>query len=982
MVLTTASTGAALVNGTTYNVQLKAKNSQLGQATPSTSATPNIAPGAPTINSITTSDRQLSVAFTEGSNSGSAITKYQYSTDGGSTWRDRSAGTVSSPIVITTTSSSNATLVNGTSYSIKIRAFNTMGGTESTDVSAIPNVIPGPVTNLSGTSGDAQVSLTWTAPSGSTVTDYVIEYSSNGVSYTTFSDSVSATASLTVTGLTNGTAYTFRVTSLNGTSVGESTISSSITPRADQAALNWGTFSTSVAYQGTLTLSTTGGSGTGVVIYSVSAPSTCSIAINILTPGDAGSTCVVTATKVSDGAFNPISTTALTITVTRIAQATNLTFTNTNSVMYGNSITVKAVGGSGSGSISYSVSSAGTTGCSINSTTGVLSVNAAGTCRVAAEREASTNFLVSNSATQDITVTKASQSISFSSTIPSNPIAGDSYSVFGTSSVGLSVSFAITSGLCSISGGTVTFIGSGSCVITGSQAGSGQYLAADDIAQTIVVGQRNQVLRYSSETLSISSVEYGSSAFPMEATSTESSASISYSLGSGTTNSACTVTSSGLVSVEAVGVCQIQADSASTSAFAAASAIVHSFNVVPAPASSPFITSIGSGNASITLNFTPPSNTGGSSISAYQIVAIPQSGTGPTVSETGCLTTIGNGEATCTIRGLSNGVNYKVQVAAITAAGLGNYSALSNSILVYTNPSAVQSLRVTQLNAQLIINWTDPDSLGGGTFSEYRIFIKRSADDNYNQAEYFAVTDSTLQQYTANKLSPTGANLLNGTAYDIKVVTVTTANSAELTANTAVVNQIPRTVPDPPIFEEVIILGSDVVLTWKAPANDGGSPIVSYEATLGSQTCAFESSTDTFCTLPIPSVGGTFDYEVKALNAAGSSDPSSGSVQIGVAPTPSPTPTATKPSVAPSANSSSKVVPRKSLKPESPEQSFTPTPAPTAGSESQKPGSNRIQTTSGLGFATYFLCLIILISIICFIYFVLVRRHRKHRQSR
>lgn len=981
IVLTTTSTGAALVNGTTYNVQLKAKNSQLGQATPSTAASPNIAPGAPTINSITTSDRQLSVVFTEGTNTGSAVTKYQYSTDGGSTWRDRSAGTIASPIVIATTSSSNSNLVNGTSYSIKIRAFNTMGGTESTDVSATPNVIPGPVTNLFGTSGDAQVPLTWTAPSGSTVTDYVIEYSSNGVTYSTFSDSVGSTPSVTVTGLTNGTAYTFRVTSLNGTSVGESTTSSSITPRANQAALNWGTFSTSVAYQGTLTLSTTGGSGSGAVIYSASAQSTCSIASNILTPGDAGSTCVITATKISDGAFNPISTTALTITVTRIAQATNLTFTNANSVMYGNSLTVKAVGGSGSGTIAYSVSSAGTTGCSINSTTGVLSVSAAGTCRVAAERAASTNFVASNSATQDITVTKASQSISFSSTIPSNPIAGDTYTVTGSSSAGLTVSFAVTSGLCSINGSTVTFNGSGSCVIKGTQAGSGQYLAANDIAQTIVVGQRNQVLRYTNTTLDISSVLFGSPAFPMEATSSESNAIIIYSLGSSTTNSACTVSSSGLVSIDAVGVCQIQADSASTSAYAAASAIVHSFNVVPAPASSPFVTSIGSGNASITLNFTPPSNTGGSSISAYQIVAIPQSGSGPTVSESGCLTTTVNGEATCTIRGLSNGVNYKVQVAAITAAGVGNYSALSNSLLVYTNPSAVQSLRVTQLNAQLIINWTDPDSLGGGTFSEYRIFIKRSVDANYNQTEYFAITDGTLHQFTANKVSPTGVNLLNGTAYDIKVVTVTTANSSELTANTAVVNQIPRTVPDAPVFEDALILGSDLVLTWQAPTNDGGSPIVSYDAILGSQTCNFVSATDTFCTLPAPAIGGTYNYQVRALNAAGSSDAASGSVQIGMTPTTSAAPETSLTNIAPSSKStSSVVVTRKSTKPTkrtSPEPTLVPTSAPSSVGESEKPQAQQISSATGSGYGVYSLYLFALLSIAFALYLVLVWRRRK-----
>jgi uncharacterized repeat protein (TIGR02543 family) len=95
------------------------------------------APGAPTITGITTSSGQLSVAFTAGSNTGTSITKYQYSTDGGSTWRDRASGTTASPLVISTISgAANSSLVNGTSYPVQIRAFNTVAGTASSTTSA------------------------------------------------------------------------------------------------------------------------------------------------------------------------------------------------------------------------------------------------------------------------------------------------------------------------------------------------------------------------------------------------------------------------------------------------------------------------------------------------------------------------------------------------------------------------------------------------------------------------------------------------------------------------------------------------------------------------------------------------------------------------------------------------------------------------------------------------------------------------------
>ena len=95
---------------------------------------------------------------------------------------------------------------------------------------------PGAPTGVSGSAGVAQVSLTWTAPSangGYSITDYVIQYSSNsGSTWTTFNGrTASATASQVVTGLTNGTAYVFRVAAKTALGTGAySTQSASVTP--------------------------------------------------------------------------------------------------------------------------------------------------------------------------------------------------------------------------------------------------------------------------------------------------------------------------------------------------------------------------------------------------------------------------------------------------------------------------------------------------------------------------------------------------------------------------------------------------------------------------------------------------------------------------------------------------------------------------------------------------------------------------------
>lgn len=95
--------------------------------------------------------------------------------------------------------------------------------------------LPGAPTSVSVTAGNAQVSLTWTAPAtngGYAITDYTVQYSSNsGSSWTTFSRAASSATSATVTGLTNGTAYTFRVAAVTAIGAGSySTQSAVVTP--------------------------------------------------------------------------------------------------------------------------------------------------------------------------------------------------------------------------------------------------------------------------------------------------------------------------------------------------------------------------------------------------------------------------------------------------------------------------------------------------------------------------------------------------------------------------------------------------------------------------------------------------------------------------------------------------------------------------------------------------------------------------------
>lgn len=106
-----------------------------------------------------------------------------------------------------------------------------------------PDTEPSAPTSLNAVGENGQVALTWSAPSdgGSPITDYIIEYklSSSGT-WLTFSDGTSTSTSATVTGLTNNSAYDFRVKAVNsiGTSVASSTDSATPAPIPTADAVN------------------------------------------------------------------------------------------------------------------------------------------------------------------------------------------------------------------------------------------------------------------------------------------------------------------------------------------------------------------------------------------------------------------------------------------------------------------------------------------------------------------------------------------------------------------------------------------------------------------------------------------------------------------------------------------------------------------------------------------------------------------------
>jgi hypothetical protein len=160
-------------------------------------------------------------------------------------------------VYINGSGTASATLAGGTftNKSFWIGGYQSGGAVSYDNVSIIePATGPFAPTGLGATAGDGEASLSWTSggDNGASITDYVVQYKLNSAgSWSTFADGTSATTSATVTGLTNGALYNFRVSAVNsnGTSDPSSTANAtpiSATPTAPTA--------TSVAITGSASL--------------------------------------------------------------------------------------------------------------------------------------------------------------------------------------------------------------------------------------------------------------------------------------------------------------------------------------------------------------------------------------------------------------------------------------------------------------------------------------------------------------------------------------------------------------------------------------------------------------------------------------------------------------------------------------------------------------------------------------------------------
>ena len=221
----TSTTVRNLTNGQPYRFRVRAVN-RVGAGAAS-AASPNVTPAtepdAPTGLSATVSDQRVDLMWTApASNGGATILRYEYELDFSGTW-------ISTGGPATSTTVRN--LTNGQSYTFRVRAVNRVGaGAASGSQSATPTstlVAPDTPFGLSATPGNRQVRLSWVQPSGgAALTHYEYEQDGSG----TWISTGGTAPSHTVTGLTNGQFYTFRVRAVNSAGASAASGSRTATP--------------------------------------------------------------------------------------------------------------------------------------------------------------------------------------------------------------------------------------------------------------------------------------------------------------------------------------------------------------------------------------------------------------------------------------------------------------------------------------------------------------------------------------------------------------------------------------------------------------------------------------------------------------------------------------------------------------------------------------------------------------------------------
>jgi fibronectin type III domain protein len=307
----------------------------------------------------------------------------------------------------------------------------------------------------------------------------------------------------------------------------------------------------------------------------------------------------------------------------------------------------------------------------------------------------------------------------------------------------------------------------------------------------------------------------------------------------------------------------------------------HSAPVTPqiSVPSAPVGVGAASGPDGITVSWAAPDN-GGSMILNYTVTAY----IGSTGRIAARVVALSAGSIQMTYPQLACGVAYTFTVAARNALGLGPESSRSNpAVITASVPAAPSNVRATLDGGRASITWTAPSD-GGSPITGYTVVAYR---DYSNEV---VVTREVLGNATQVTLIGVDRALFGPGSYTFAVSAQNAIGSGPQSPRSNPVTRV--SVPSAPLNVRATTSPGTPLVTWDAPASDGGAPLTAYIVSAyrsgygldARQTVAPGLRGTTFTGL---ATGAMYTFIVAAVNGAGQGPDSQPSNPITLATRPS-----------------------------------------------------------------------------------------------
>ena len=471
----------------------------------------------------------------------------------------------------------------GTGYTLTVTT--TVGAITATSTSF--DITPGPADHLVVSATTPQVAgaafnVTVTAKDANenTATGYT-----GTVHLTSTDGGASLPADYTFTGPNAGThalAVTFS-TAGSWTVTATDTVTGSIAGTTDSLAVNaFGSTSQTITFgvlpgktygAAPFAVSATGGGSSAPVEFASTTAGTCSVSgttVTILHAGD----CTVQATQLGDPTYATATPVDRTFT---IAKASLSVTADPQSITFGDSDPSFTFA---YGTFAYTDDAADLDTAPTCTVSGAHTSVSGSPYTIACSGGADADYTFGYTGST-LTIGKADQTVTITSTKPTDAVVGGAgYTPTATATSALTVSFtvdAISSAVCAISAGTVSFAGPGTCTLNAAQAGNTDWNAAPLKTESFTVAQFGST----SQTITFGVLPgktYGAAPFAVSATGGGSSAPVEFA---STTAGTCSVSGT-TVTILHAGDCTVQATQLGDPTYATATPVDRTFTIAKA----------------------------------------------------------------------------------------------------------------------------------------------------------------------------------------------------------------------------------------------------------------------------------------------------------------------------------------------------------------------------------------------------------------